>query len=308
MHININVSDICNFSCSYCINSSSKKKMKRILDRKILKEFIEDVGLRDRDIYRFAIAGGEPLLYPHIYELVEQVENKLQGKKSIWFVTNGSLLNEKANELYKIKGKTRLKFSISVHIQQISINDFINDILRFGHSEDILCRILLEPGKMNDAILLLNNLKLHNIQTILQVVTFPKGTPFPYSDDEIKILKQNGASSMNVFFHEYMTPEGKRHIEQFDRIKKGLHPEKINYKGMKCCAGYTSLRLSPDNTCTRCFGFIWQGEKFNLTERRLRDISELMKPCICPVEYCTCSTFLQAPKWREPEDAPVWLK
>lgn len=304
MRVNINVSDICNFSCSYCINSASKEKRKRVLDKKILEQFIEDLEERKSDIYLFNIAGGEPLLYPHVNFLVNKIDETISSQnKTIAFATNASLLPDKGDALYAAAKNTRIKFSVSVHTEQIDIVTFAERIAKFGHHDDIRCKILFLPGKLQETREMLDIFNTNNIETILSVVTTPKGSPFQYSSEEMEFMQTHDTVNRKQFFHEYMDHS----VEQFDRITRGLHPEKFNYKEMKCCAGRNTLRLAPDGTCSRCFGFLHIGEKFDLHERRLRDIAELSTYCVCPVDFCTCLTFLQTPKWRSSEARPVYI-
>ena len=304
MLVNINVSDICNFSCSYCVNSMSKKKERRVLDRNILEQFIEDLEEYTRDIYRINVAGGEPLVYPHIQLLVKKIAGTISARETvIAFATNGSRLKEKGEELYAAAGKVKLKFSISVHMEQIKPDAFARMIADFGHAPDIRCKILMAPGKLRETQDVLAVLATHHIDTILSVVNFPTGKAYPYSEEETRFLQQHATALRKQFFHEYTDGTA----ESFDRITRGLHPEKFNYLGMQCCAGRNTLRLAPDGTVSRCFGFLGLGEKFSLTTQRLRDIPELASPCVCPATFCSCLTFLQTPKWVKPEDAPAYL-
>lgn len=305
MNVNINVSDICNFSCSYCINTAAKEKGKRILDKKILEQFIKDLGERKREIIHFSVAGGEPLLYPHIDFLVKKVAETVSSRETVVsFATNGSRLKEKGEELYAAAGeRVKLKFSISVHTEQIKPAAFARMIADFGHAPDICCKILMAPGKLRETQDVLAVLATHHIDTILSVVNFPAGKPYPYSEEETRFLQQHATVFRKLFFHEYTDGTA----ESFDRITRGLHPEKFNYRGMWCCAGRNTLRLAPDGTVSRCFGFLRLGEKFSLTTQRLRDIPELASPCVCPATFCSCLTFLRTPKWVKPEDAPAYL-
>lgn len=305
MAVNINVSDVCNFSCSYCINSASKKKAKRILDKNILAQFIDDLEERKNDIYQFAVAGGEPLLYPHINFLVKKIDETISSSdKLIAITTNASLLPEKGESLYAEAKNTKIVFSVSVHTEQIEIVSFAKRIAQFGHHDDIKCKILFLPGKLEEIKKMLDIFSINNIETILSVVTHQKGVPFQYSPEELEFIQQHPTANHKQFFHEYTDHS----VEEFDRITRGLHPEKFNYQDMNCCAGRNTLRLAPDGTCVRCFGFLRLGEKFNLSERRLRDIPELSTHCVCPVDFCTCLTFLQTPKWRLPEDKPEYIR
>lgn len=307
---NINVSDICNFSCSYCINSASKTKGKRILDKGILDGFIEDVAARKHERYLFAIAGGEPLIYPHIVFLVEKIAQTVETDNVvIRFATNGSRLCATGQKLYAAAKGKRLRFSISVHLEQIDLEQFATDIKKFGHHEDISCKILLAPGKLDECLKMLELFDTHGIKTILQPVTGNGGEPVEYCPEELDLLNNHKTVEIKHIFHDY--EDG--HREEFDRITRTLHPEKINYFGMQCLAGANSLRLAPDGSVAPCFGAWsiknnWESWFYNLSQQRLRDIPELNRARVCPAKYCSCLTFLQTPKWSSDDLAPGFYK
>lgn len=304
--VNINVTDVCNFSCSYCINSKAREKKHNVLAKQILSDFIDDMEERAAEIYRIRVAGGEPLLYPHMEFLIAKAADTIAASdKSVAFSTNGSLLLAKGERLYRAAGNMPLEIYISVHLEQMDPLCLIRDINAFGHKEDIQCKILFPPEKLEETKKLLDVFHEHAINTILAVITHPKGKPYPYTEEEKQFLQKHSTAKEIFCFNEYA--DG--HVEQLDRISRSLQPEKLNYKGMWCCAGLNALRLAPDGTVARCFGFLRRGEKFNLAERRLRDIPALAAPCRCPDDYCCpCRAFLQTPKWRDPERAPLYLR
>ncbi|MBD5558650.1 MAG: radical SAM protein [Desulfovibrio sp.] len=302
MRINLNISDICNFSCSYCINRNVHKKH-RVLKKETLSHFIEDLGERNRDSYYFGISGGEPLIYPHIEFMLEKIESAIHtDNKYVCILSNGSLLPEKGKYLYEKVDKTKLSFSISVHIEQIDLKKFCDSIVSFGHLDDLNCKILLAPGYLEQAKRSLEMLRERDIPIIIGPVTSPAGQPYEFSDEEIDFLNQFKDNVKEaVFFLEYENGSA----EDIFRVAKGLHPEKSDFYGMRCLAGRNSLGLGPDGIVRRCF---WAGKEFfDLNETRLRDIPELNQPYICPSHFCNCHAFLRMPKWINDKDAPDYL-
>lgn len=301
MRINLNVSDICNFSCSYCINRNVHKK-KRILEKDIMIKFIEDLGDRGRESYYFGISGGEPLLYPYLDCLLEKVENVIPSDdKRVCILSNGSLLLKRGEYLYNKVNKTKLTFSISVHLEQIDLNEFCDSIAAFGNSDDVKCKILLSPGNLTQARKAAEMLFSRNIDTFVGPVTSPSGKPADYSEEELKFLNSHIKEEVPIFFIEY----DNGYKEYIYRIIKGLHPEKCDFYGMHCLAGRNSLGLGPDGIVRRCF---WAGkEYFDLKQMRLRDLPDLNEPCVCSSHFCNCHAFLRMPKWIKDADAPVYL-
>ena len=77
----------CNANCPYCYNDSGERKNYLSLDtvRNILDQ------LKSSHIYAVVFSGGEPFLYPHIYEIISYAE-ELGIKPTI--ITNTSLIRD----------------------------------------------------------------------------------------------------------------------------------------------------------------------------------------------------------------------
>lgn len=101
--INYHITSLCNYHCKYCFvgfdeKSPAKETAFSIIEA-IHKFFVEN-GINDG---RINFAGGEPLLYPHLTDVIEYA-NSLNLKVSI--ITNGSLLTEKLISNWQDKVET----------------------------------------------------------------------------------------------------------------------------------------------------------------------------------------------------------
>lgn len=85
--INLHILESCNYRCKYCFAHFGSKK---ILSLDEWKRIIDNIS-SSIDVKRFNIAGGEPLLYPNIDELIQYI--KLKGIE-VSIITNGVLLSE----------------------------------------------------------------------------------------------------------------------------------------------------------------------------------------------------------------------
>lgn len=98
---NLHVTNACNYRCVYCfgkfscINPLDLQGAKRVVDN--ICRYFQANGITDG---RINLAGGEPLLYPHIDELIGYAHE--QGVR-ISLVTNGSMLTEAKIRLWKDK-------------------------------------------------------------------------------------------------------------------------------------------------------------------------------------------------------------
>lgn len=323
---NINVTDVCNQRCSYCINAETHKRNRRVLDPGLLEQFIEDVAERVAEKSYFSVAGGEPFLYPHLELLVRKLAETIPGSSTqLRFLTNGTLLPKRALPLYDIKGKLDLHYVVSVHMEFMDVASFLSDIRDFPYRDDILCKILMAPGQLEAARRHLSILEGAGLATYVNAVT---GVPTPYTEEELEFLHQHQNTFRPIdllyfYSNDTMHPKADPEIDFASFQKNGVilsksdpdmvfRKEYFDFRGMWCASGITSLRLGPDGKVIPCFGVhAIPREKrpvYDLTKTRLRHIPELNEPWLCPSPYCFCSPFLSAPKWRPGCQQPLWLK
>lgn len=85
--INLHILEACNFKCRQCFSKFGTKTLLPVEDwKKII-----DNCIAWSDVTEFNLAGGEPMLYPGLAELVKYIRNK--GVK-VSLITNGSLMDE----------------------------------------------------------------------------------------------------------------------------------------------------------------------------------------------------------------------
>ena len=110
--INLHILEACNFKCRQCCSKFGTKKLLSVKDW----EKIVDNCIAGADVAEFNIAGGEPMLYPGLVELVQYIRDK--GVK-VSLITNGSLMDEEWIKSYAGMYET-IGFSVD------SINDETN--------------------------------------------------------------------------------------------------------------------------------------------------------------------------------------
>lgn len=85
--INLHALEACNFKCRQCF---SKFGTEKLLPMEGWKKIVDNC-IAGADVDEFNIAGGEPILYPGLAELVKYIRSK--GIK-VSLITNGSLMDE----------------------------------------------------------------------------------------------------------------------------------------------------------------------------------------------------------------------
>ncbi|MHA2197534.1 MAG: GTP 3',8-cyclase MoaA [Promethearchaeota archaeon] len=107
-HIRFSLTSKCQYSCLYCDSEGYSKTNELSVEEitklcKILAEIL--------DITRIKFTGGEPLCREEIIEIIKNVSN-LNLYKDISMTTNGLLLRDKSEELYKA-GLNRINVSLA---------------------------------------------------------------------------------------------------------------------------------------------------------------------------------------------------
>jgi len=111
-YLRISLIDRCNFRCQYCMPTGTEfdyiLKQQLLTDAELLtliQEVFIPVGFT-----RFRLTGGEPLLRPHIVDLVEKIAH-LPQTQDLGMTTNGFLLAPIAQNLYDA-GLKRINISL----------------------------------------------------------------------------------------------------------------------------------------------------------------------------------------------------
>jgi cyclic pyranopterin phosphate synthase len=91
----IDPSNLCNHSCTWCYFGDSRKDIKKNLDKKVLFKLIDDLSGGKTKSITFT-GGGEPLINPATPEAI--IRAQARGMR-VGLVTNGGLLDEEKNEI-----------------------------------------------------------------------------------------------------------------------------------------------------------------------------------------------------------------
>ena len=107
-HIRFSITSKCQYSCLYCDREGYSRTHELTVEEitklcKILAEIL--------NVTRIKFTGGEPLCREEIIQIIQNVSD-LQIYKDISMTTNGLLLYEKAEELYKA-GLNRINVSLA---------------------------------------------------------------------------------------------------------------------------------------------------------------------------------------------------
>ncbi len=130
-YVRISITDRCNFRCQYCMPETGieKKNHNEILRFEEIITLIKT--LTKLGVKKIRFTGGEPLVAKNITELIYKT-SQIEGIEDIAITTNGSLLEDMAEELFK----TGLK-RVNISLDTLNEEKFKN-ITRGGDLKKVL--------------------------------------------------------------------------------------------------------------------------------------------------------------------------
>lgn len=131
LHTDIELTTYCNLECPFCPLTQDKTIKHQNMSLKMAKRIIDEFSLKGGSSIKFVYLG-EPLLYPHLGEVIRYAKDK--GIIDTIIATNGNLLNEK-NIIELIQsGLDKITFSVdSIHpriYREIRVNGSLSKVLR----------------------------------------------------------------------------------------------------------------------------------------------------------------------------------
>lgn len=97
-YLRLSVTDVCNFSCSYCLPDGYKKTgCESFLDQEEIVRLVR--AFAALGVWKIRLTGGEPTVRPDFIQIAQRVAS-VQGIKKLAFTTNGYKLPERAQSYY----------------------------------------------------------------------------------------------------------------------------------------------------------------------------------------------------------------
>ena len=213
--VNLHILESCNYKCKYCFSHFNSKE---ILSLEEWIKIVDNIS-SSINVKRFNIAGGEPLLYPRIDELISYIKSK---GINVSIITNGILLSNSFIEkhegqletiglsmdslcedtLLKLGCKTPQNnvltkdkfFSLSKKIKECGIKLKVNTVISKENYKEVLSKDLLSLGIDRWKILKMKPFKNENFSNHDLSITH----------DEFKHFIENNKDMNNVVIEESM--------------------------------------------------------------------------------------------------------
>lgn len=206
----------CNARCFFCHKDGAENKG-NLLDMKIIDNILLKYG---KEIKKIRLAGGEPLLHPEIFNIIEKCSCHT---KDIGLVTNGLLLKKYFNEIIK---SNLSKITISLHVYNEDKYEKITKINK-NFLKDLIITIkeLTKYKKVK-----LNAVVIKNINTTKDELK--KILNFCITNNlDIEFIELDLGSLEQIDFKKYhLSPEDlKSKIEKIFNIEMNYSDEESNY-------------------------------------------------------------------------------
>ncbi len=151
LSVMVNITGRCNLRCEFCEKGAGQGGRPAELSFEDIKKLVDLAGRFDCPLF---LGGGEPFLYPYIWDILEYC--KAQGQR-LSVVTNGTCFDNLTSEQFRLLSDTISIMSISIDSADPAEHDRIrglagtfDKIIRFVRHPDRKCRIainsVLKPG------------------------------------------------------------------------------------------------------------------------------------------------------------------
>jgi len=208
--INLHLLEKCNYHCKHCFAHFDSTTVLSIQDWKRIIDNITE----ETPVSRFNLAGGEPLLYKGIDEVIEYIHSK---KIEVSLITNGHLLSEE--RICKFKGKVSM-IGLSIDALQ---PELLREMGRCTKTNEIL--------SMDKCIRLCKSIHENNIQLKINTVVSKLNLYENFTDfiqtvcpTKWKILKMKRFSTDNFDNAELVITKNK--FSRFCSIYSSFTPTK----------------------------------------------------------------------------------
>lgn len=235
----INVTDVCNGRCPFCINPCRKEGTSPF-DLSSFRETL--IKIKD-DVYGVSLSGGEPMLEADLIdEILLTVRNILGDRIEIDMVTNGIHFEK----IVHLKNLNELN---TIHVSRHHIDDAINDSLFGFHTvpKDTLKHVisgLKDPGMIVFNCALIKGY-VDSVEKIAQYLEFS-------AEMNVQNTSFIGLSICNDYCREnFIDPAS---LDFSDDPKFHIWNTQKDHEYCKCCTGSYEASLRPVRFYYRCIG------------------------------------------------------
>lgn len=246
-HATIEITEQCNLKCTYCYNSASPSLTCHMPMDKIEKLF--DL-LSSNGVYTLEISGGEPMIHPSIYEILE-----LAFRKFNWvaILSNGVYFPNNLLKLIKSNKDKFAGFQISIDGSNEEITYKLRQIKNtFSKSIDTIKK-LIENDIFVRVVTVLTDDNIYDLRNMCELVRNIGVKHFG-----VTLVEEWGRANENI--RKIIKT---KYREEFDKVKSDYDDILDNYKILdkykttikeinNCGAGGRSVTITPHGDVKAC--------------------------------------------------------
>lgn len=270
----------CNYHCEYCVENNWRiEKGTDNLDAsdEVVDGFLSFVSaLKERTA--FMLMGGEVFMHKRFFEVADTI---LKNGHDLEIITNFSFPIDYYERLIAMNTKNaNLKFSISLHISQVKIEEFMNKLHLLKEKLNGCKNVYYEV----DTVMLPNN--FNYLKELAKEFEEKFDIPLYFQNLRLTKNQEHEESFYNQEIEQFM---------QNTKYKKNGYDVKKqkNIFGTLCLAGCNWVSINPLGDIRRCFEY--QPELFELGNIKDGKIEFFDKPLPCLANRCSCP--IQEPYW-----------
>lgn len=259
----IDISNFCNLQCIHCLSESSPKNHILLNEDKIISIVQE---CYQHGIFQIKIGGGEPMLYPHFWELIKNIRN-IAPNIRLSFTTNGTLF--KREDILNIK-----KYECDISISLDGTRE-IHNLIRG--------RLIYDQVLQNIDILLDNDINPVirytlmdiNKDCTLDVYNYCKKKGLLLKIRRYKPTKSEEKYLLNYDSKYYSLVEKLNALEGCDIediMKKESKESKLLFCSHDCGAGFRSIYIDCKGQIMPC---VFLGDKYiigNIADKKIKSL------------------------------------
>lgn len=258
-YLRLSVTDVCNFSCSYCLPDGYKKTgCERFLNQDEIIRLVR--AFAALGVWKIRLTGGEPTVRPDFIQIAQQISS-IPGIEKLAFTTNGYKLPERAQSFYDA-GLRAINVSIdslnAAQFKTITGHDRLDEIL---YGLEACQNAGFESVKVNTVLL-----KGYNDNELDKFIDFVQDKPV-----SLRFIELMRTGDNQAYFKEHHlrgTRVSERLLAQGWRMKPRIegagpaqefeHPESIGTIGLIApyskdfCKSCNRLRMSAKGALHLC--------------------------------------------------------
>tara|TARA_B110000305_G_scaffold233967_1_gene291283 strand:- start:2539 stop:3471 length:933 start_codon:yes stop_codon:yes gene_type:complete len=290
------VSNVCNYSCSYCQEdlyggSSGQPDYYKALDffNYLHKEVQPGPKLLN-------LTGGEPTVWPKLIPFLNELDKSYYTQ----LTTNGSRTLKWWSKLLD-NYDNLARVAISTHLEFASLEHIFN-VGKLLHKRTNLTLQLLADQKNFHLIQdYADKFKELECSIFVKPIRGLDGLAQEYTDEQkqfIKTFKHNTSKINKVQgIPTHLIVDGKK--KHYSYVLELVSQNKTNFKGWKCALGKTRVVIwhNGDISLAQCS----TAKSMNIGNIYDESYHIPNEPVVCNTNYCTCPSDIRIPKWRDNE-------